>query len=96
MAAITALPTDAPRTGNRAWSRARAAAVRAFGTLRNTASEARRRYRRPSLVVGSFTSAVASAWTTFGLGAGLLATSVALITLEFLSGDEHAPAERGS
>lgn len=88
MATITATHLDAPDAGIGRQQRVRAALVRARHQAATAVSTARRRYRRPVLVVGSFASAVASAWTTFGLGAGLAATAIAGLALEYLGGEE--------
>ena len=84
----TAALTDAHDRPQR-WRRDRTRAALAEAARQGTAmaSAARRRYRRPALVIGSFACGIASAWTTFGLGAGLLATFAAGLTLEFLGGD---------
>lgn len=85
----TAALTDAHARSRRwRWDRTRAALAEAARQGTTAASAARRRYRRPALVTGSFSSAVAAAWTTFGLGAGLLALSAALLALEWLGGDD--------
>lgn len=89
MATITALPNDAPHTGSGVRDRVRAAWHRAVPQVATAASTARRRLRRPVLVVGSFACGVASAWHTFGLGAGLLAMFAAGLTLELLSGEDE-------
>ena len=85
----TAAFTDAPDRSLRwRWDRTRAALAEAARQGTAMASAARHRYRRPALVIGSFACGVASAWTTFGLGAGLLAMFAAGLTLEFLGGDD--------
>jgi len=83
MATITALPTNAPRTrqGRRdrmrgAWSTARRQAATAV-------SAARHRDWSPEQSVAGLTSGVASAWTTFGLGAGLLALMGAFFAFDW-------------
>lgn len=83
MAAITALPIDAPRTGNRARSRARAAAVRAFGTLRTAVSTARLIPGSPVLTATSLGCGVVSAWETFGRGAAWAAGAVAIALFDW-------------
>ena len=45
------------------------------------------RARTALLSVAGFALLVAGAWTTFGLGAGLAASGVALLVLEYLSDD---------
>jgi hypothetical protein len=89
MATITATPTNAPRTGSGFRDRVRATWHRAVPQVATAASTVRRRLRRPVLVVGSFTCGVASAWTTFGLGAGLLAMFAAGLALEFISSEDE-------
>lgn len=88
MATITATHLDAP-THTRTWRRGRVRAALATGRRKGKlmASAARHRYRRPALVIGSFGCGVASAWHTFGLGAGLLALSAAGLVLEMLGGE---------
>lgn len=83
MAAITALPTDAPRTGSRDRSRARAAAVRAFGKLRNAVSTARLIPMSPVLTATSLGCGVISAWETFGRGAAWGAAMVAIALFDW-------------
>jgi hypothetical protein len=87
MASITATGT---RTGDRRWhwGRTREALVRAGRRTAHAVDFARQRYRRPVLVIGSFASAVASAWHTFGTGAGLAALCAAGLLFELLGGDE--------
>ena len=88
MSVGTATPTrDTAQPRDRRRS-ARAALALAYAKTVRTAGEARHRYRRPSLVVGSFGCLDAAAWTTFGLGAGLLALGVSLFVFEMLGGDE--------
>lgn len=86
--AITTAPPLRPTRPHRAWTSARTAAAQAYAGAVKMASEARHRYRRPSLVISSFGCIDAAAWTTFGLGAGLLAIGLSLFTLEMLGGDE--------
>ncbi|HEU5429553.1 MAG TPA: hypothetical protein VFU74_21920 [Actinocrinis sp.] len=81
MAAVTAPPQDAPRTRSRDWSRARAAAVRAFGTLRTAATSTAR--LSPVLVASSLGCGVISAWETFGRGAAWAAGAVALALFDW-------------
>lgn len=83
MAAITALPTDAPRTGNRDRPRARAAAVRAFGALRTAVSTARLPPMSPVLTASSLGCGVISAWETFGRGAAWAAGAVAIALFDW-------------
>ena len=86
--ATTTLPTRNTTRTQARWSSARTALAQAYANTVRMASEARHRYRRPSLVISSFGCIDAAAWTTFGLGAGLLAMFAAGLTLEFLGGDE--------
>ncbi len=90
MATITASTTPEPRTRTRTWRRGQARAALAAAARKGAAmaSEARHRYRRPSLVIASFTAATAAAWTTFGRGAGLTALAAALAVFELLGGEE--------
>lgn len=90
MTTITASTTPDARTRTHKWqwTRARAALAQAVRQGTQTASAARRRYRRPALVVSSFTAGVASAWHTFGAGAGLAALCAAGLLLEMLGGEE--------
>lgn len=83
-----AISTAAPTRTHRRWTSARTTAANSYAATVKMASEARHRYRRPSLVIGSFGCVDASAWVTFGLGAGLLAIGVSLFALEMLGGDE--------
>jgi len=80
MASITALPTDAPRTGSGARQRVRAALAQARSRATAAVSTVR---LSPVLTVGGLSSAVASAWTTFGLGAGLAALSAAFFLFDW-------------
>jgi hypothetical protein len=90
MASITVTAPDArTRPG---WRRhaatARTALTKGMRQGAQVASAARHRYRRPALVISSFGCIDASAWTTFGTGAGLLAIGISLFVLEMLGGDE--------
>jgi hypothetical protein len=90
MATITATtPTDArkwPRL--RRWDRVRAslAAVGSRGT--QMASAARHRYRRPALVISSFTCLDIAAWHTYGTGAGWAVLGALVLVFEMLGGEE--------
>ncbi len=85
----TAAYTDAPaRPTTRRQDRTRAALAERARRAATVASAARRRYRRPALVTSSFGCGIAAAWTTFGLGAGLLALAAALFVLEYLGDDD--------
>lgn len=52
-------------------------------------SAARRRCRRPALTIGGLGCADASAWHTFGLGAGLLVLAACFFAYETLGGDDE-------
>ncbi len=84
----TTLPPRNATSPQRRWRTARSDLTRAWASIAKTAGEARRRYRRPSLVIASFGCADAAAWTTFGLGAGLLALGASLFVFEMI-GDEE-------
>lgn len=89
MASITA---TAPTTRTAAVRR-RLAAVRTAlaSSIRQGAtmvSAARHRYRRPALTISGFGCIDAAAWTTFGLGAGLLVLGVLALVFEWLGGDQ--------
>jgi hypothetical protein len=62
------------------WRTALAAGGRVAGRIRA--------YRTTTLTVSGFGSLCASAWVAWGLGAGLAAVGLALLTLEYLSGPE--------
>jgi hypothetical protein len=76
------LPVRRPR-----FPRVRAAAVKAWRNRQRTAARIRARYRTPALQIGGFALLDASAWSTFGLGAGLLVLGAALFVYEWLGGD---------
>lgn len=88
IAATTTTPTRT-QPANPPWRRAR----KAFGTAvtRSTtmASAARHRLRRPALVIGGLGCTDASAWHTFGLGAGLLALGISLWIFELIAEDDQ-------
>lgn len=46
--------------------------------------------RTAALTAGGFTALTAAAWSTFGLGAGLVGVGVSCFALEYLTGDEGA------
>jgi len=48
-----------------------------------------REARTTLLTLSGFGSLTASAWVAFGLAAGLAATGVSALVLEFLTGDEE-------
>lgn len=83
----TTPPRSAPRS-HRAWRTARRGLARSGAGIAKMASAARHRYRCPALVISSFGCIDASAWITFGIGAGLLAIGISLFALEMLGGDE--------
>ncbi len=88
MSVGTATPTrNATQTRDK-WRGARAALAQAYAKTVRTAGEARHRYRRPSLVVSSFGCIDAAAWTTFGLGAGLLTLGLLFLAFEAIGSDE--------
>jgi hypothetical protein len=58
------------------------------------ASAARHRLRRPALVIGGLGCMDASAWHTFGIGAGLLVLGASLWAFEYLSGDDEPGGQR--
>lgn len=87
MSVSTTLPA-ARRHPHSVRARARKAIAESARQAKRAASEARRRYRRPSLVISSLGCIDASAWTTFGLGAGLLALGISLFVFEMLGSDE--------
>lgn len=70
------------------WRRVRGALATVAAKGAQVVSAARRRYRRPALTIAGLGCADASAWHTFGLGAGLLVTAACLLVWEFLGGDE--------
>lgn len=74
MATITAPSHDAP-TRTRQWRQGRVSAALADVRRRGTAvvSAVRHHDWSPALTISGFGCGIASAWTTFGLGAGLLA-----------------------
>lgn len=90
MTTITATnPPDArPGTHTWRWDRTRDALAQAWRKGTAVASAARHRYRRPSLVIGSFASIDLAAWHTLGTGAGLLALGLLGLVFELLGGDE--------
>jgi hypothetical protein len=88
MSVTTATPPRAATRPHRGWHSARTALAQAYASTVKMASEARHRYRRPSLIISSFGCADAAAWTTFGLGAGLLALGVSLFVFEMIGDDE--------
>lgn len=82
MATITALPHDAPAVGVRARQRMRTAWNRAVAQA-GTMVSAARLHTSPALTIGGLTSGVASAWHTFGVGAGLAALSAACFVFDW-------------
>jgi len=87
MAIDTATPTrTAPRT-HRRWRTARSDLAQAYASVVKVAGEARRRYRRPSLVIGGFGCIDAAAYQ-LGLGWGLLVTGLSFLAFEAIGNDE--------
>lgn len=88
MAITTATPPrTAPRT-HRRWRTARSDLAQAYASIAKTASEARHRYRRPSLVISSFGSIDAGIWHTFGMGVGLIALGLLGLVFEAIGDDK--------
>jgi len=81
MATITASHLDAP-TRPPIPRAARVRAVLADSVRRGTQMVSAARLS-PALTIGGLTSGVASAWTTFGLGAGLAALCVAFFVFDW-------------
>jgi hypothetical protein len=86
MAAAT-VPAHAPAI-TPPWRRARAALAHVTAKGKTMCSAARARYRRPALHIAAFGAIDASAWHTFGIGAGLAVLGGFLLIWEFLGGDE--------
>jgi hypothetical protein len=86
MAAVTA-PARATAITPPWRARARAALATATARGAEMASAARLRFRRPALTIAALGCADASAWHTFGLGAGLLALAGSLALWEWLGSD---------
>lgn len=84
MATITATSHDAP-TRTRQWRQDRVRATLAEVRRRGAAmvSAARHHDWSPALTISGLGCAVASAWTTFGLGAGLLAMAASFFALDW-------------
>lgn len=80
-------PRNTTRTRER-WRSARTAAAQAYAKTVRTASEARHRYRRPSLVISSFGCIDAGIWHTFGMGVGLIALGLLGLAFEAIGSDE--------
>ena len=85
MAAITApaIPENTRRP--RKWRRDRTREALAAAGRQGTAmvSAARHHNWSPALTIGGLASGVTSAWTTFGLGAGLLALAGAFFAFDW-------------
>lgn len=86
MAAAT-VPAHAPAISP-PWRRARKALAAATGKGIAMCSAARARFRRPALHIAAFAAIDASAWRTFGIGAGLAVLGGLLLLWEFLGGEE--------
>lgn len=78
-------PSTTPRTWQKAWHALREGARKGA----DTASAARHRLRRPALVVAGLTCFTASAWHTFGIGAGLLTLGISCWVFEAHTGDDE-------
>lgn len=88
MSSITATaPKTRTRPPWRSWARVRRALASRVRQGATVVSAARHRYRRPALTISGFGCIDAAAWTTFGLGAGLLTLGALLLVLEWLGGD---------
>lgn len=83
----TTLPPRNATSPQRRWRTARSDLTRAWASIAKTAGEARRRYRRPSLVVSGFGCIDAAAYQ-LGLGWGLLVTGLSLLAFEAIGGEE--------
>lgn len=79
-------PRTAPRT-HRRWQDARTALAQVAARTAKMASEARHRYRRPSLVISGFGCIDAAAYQ-LGLGWGLLITGLSFLAFEAIGNDE--------
>lgn len=93
MAVTTITPAPAkPHPGRRV----RTALATACQQAVTMAGAARHRLRRPALVIGGLGCMDASAWHTFGLGAGLLALGASCWVFELLIEDDQpdAPPDR--
>ena len=85
--ASAAIPAHTPAISP-PWRRVRDALATVAAKGAQVASAARRRYRRPALTIGGLGAIDASAWHTFGIGAGLAVLGGFLLIWEFLGGDE--------
>lgn len=84
--------TPPPRT-TASWRRlthVRPALAKRVRQATEMVSAARTRYRRTALTISGFGCIDAAAWTTFGLGAGLLTLGALLLLLEWLGSDTQA------
>lgn len=91
--AATTIPPHATAT-TPPWRRVRTTLATARAKVTSTASAARHRLRRPALVVGGLGCMDASAWHTFGLGAGLLVLGASLWVFEYLTGDDDTGSQQ--
>lgn len=89
--ASTTIPARTGHATPPTWRKARAALVSWASQGARVASAARRRYRRPALVISGLACADASAWHTFGIGAGLAVLAGCFFLLEFLGGEDGTP-----
>jgi len=85
VASVTAPGT---RNATPLWRRVHNALTTASSQGARMASAARHRYRRPALAISGLACFDASAWHTFGTGAGLLVLGACLWAFELISGDE--------
>ncbi len=85
--ASTTLPTRDTTAFEQRRRRARTALNAARRRTVTMASEARHRYRRPSLVISGFGCIDAAAYQ-IGLGWGLLVTGLSLLAFEAIGSDE--------
>ncbi len=72
----------------RRWTAARTTLAKVCRQGATMVSAARHRYRRPALTISGFGCVTAAAWTTFGLGAGLLVLGLLTLVFEWLGGEE--------
>lgn len=86
--AATTIPAHAPAI-TPPWRKARTVLTTVTRQGAKMASAARHRLRRPALVIGGLGCMDASAWHTFGIGAGLLALGASLWVFEAISGGDE-------
>ena len=80
-------PPPRTRTGWRRPTEVRTALAPRVRQAAAMVSALRARYRRTALTISGFSCIDAAAWTTFGLGAGLLTLGALLLLLEWLGGE---------